>query len=188
MQKTGGNSLCSSDKWDVHTRLSFDLRPPSSACLQLHLKSLCRSSSQMKYRINKGLYIYKKSCILNPHMTCRVKPPPVILRPNQLHLLPPSLPLFFPSFTYSLTPAVTLSQKLHLLWSGLDLVILAGTFLFSPLLLILRPQCQIGGGRMLLGDDDRPTRDEKRVTALFLLGFFFNRKGGGGGRKQSLYV
>lgn len=109
-------------------------------------------------------------------MTCRVKPPPVILRPIQLHLLPPSLPLFFPSFTYSLTPAVTLSQKLHLLWSGLDLVILAGTFLFSPLLLILRPQCQIGGGRMLLGDDDRPTRDEKRVTALFCWVFFLQKR------------
>lgn len=29
---------------------------------------------------------------------------------------------------------------------------------------------------MLLGDDDRPTRDEKRVTALFLLGFFLQKR------------
>lgn len=33
---------------------------------------------------------------------------------------------------------------------------------------------------MLLGDDDRPTRDEKRVTALFLLVFFTEKEEAGG--------
>lgn len=37
---------------------------------------------------------------------------------------------------------------------------------------------------MLLGDDDRPTRDEKRVTALFLLGFFFTEKEEAGGENR----
>ena len=42
---------------------------------------------------------------------------------------------------------------------------------------------------MLLGDDDRPTRDEKWVSALFSLFFlFFYKKGGGGGRKQFICV
>lgn len=81
-----------------------------------------------------------------------------------------SSPLSLPSLSFlhilSLTPAVTLSQKLHLLWSGLDLVIFAGTFFSPPWLYVHSVRLEEGGCGWKYVIDPW---DEKWVTALFFL-------------------
>ena len=112
-------------------------------------------------------------------MTCRVKLPPVI--PSiQLHLLPPSLPL--PPFlhilshtschTFTETPSPLI--RLRSCHPRRNI-----SFLPPP------PDCTSTVSAWRREDDDRPTRDEKWVPALFLL---FLQKRRRRGRKQSLYV
>lgn len=105
------------------SRHSQHFLSPLSGSVLLYLQSSCMST----YRnIKVNTFIdYRK------YMTSRVKIPPVFVRLIYVSYSAAAPPPFH-SFTYSLTPAVTLSQKLHLLWSGLDLVIFAGTFFFSP--------------------------------------------------------